>query len=105
MIRMGPPLTQHGAMDAVLKGPHFWRASAIACPNVRVSLEGQLRHLANSFKHAGEPGCGERRATLRRVACQQNDNGRTCAHPSHSQCCYPCPDLRLVIAHVQQNCP
>ena len=24
----GPPLTQHGAMDAVLKGPHFWRASA-----------------------------------------------------------------------------
>jgi hypothetical protein len=37
--------------------------------HMRVSLEDQLRHLANSFKHAGEPGCGERRATLRRVAC------------------------------------
>ena len=24
--------------------------------HMRVSLEDQLRHLANSFKHAGEPG-------------------------------------------------
>jgi hypothetical protein len=55
----------------------------------------------------------------------QNNDGRTCARPSHSQCCYPRreprsdrpidvspgsgfdiqSDLLSVIPHVQKNCP
>ena len=67
--------------------------------HVRVSLEGQLRHLAHSFKHAGEPGCGERRATLRRVACQQNDNGRTLRPPVTFPVLLPSPGTNVKSAN------
>jgi hypothetical protein len=29
----------------------------------------------------------------------QNDNGRTCARPSHSQCCYPSPGTQIKSAY------